>query len=141
MNLLSGRKFVKHHSKNCCEENANLLIPTHVQANEIVKKMQTFWSPRVNKLMRWGKKNLKGAFLFIWKTSHSTFFFLFFKGSFLVTCDGYWATPLLRLNIEVFVLSYVYNIYFRTIKIQICDKGLKVKMSLECQSGIYFCKF
>ncbi|XP_021508505.1 DCN1-like protein 5 isoform X2 [Meriones unguiculatus] len=29
MNLLSGKKYVKHHSKNCCEENANL-----------VKKMQ-----------------------------------------------------------------------------------------------------
>lgn len=72
MNLLSGIKFVKHHSKKYCEENANLLILMCVQANE----------------MR-GKKP-KGAFSFIRKTSHSTFFFpFFFKGSFLVTCYGH----------------------------------------------------
>ncbi|KAM7086879.1 DCN1-like protein 5 isoform 5-T7 [Molossus nigricans] len=38
MNLLSGKKSVKHHSKNYCEENANLLIPTCIQANEMRKK-------------------------------------------------------------------------------------------------------
>lgn len=64
MNLLSGKKSVKHHSKNCCEENANL-----------VKKIQKEGGyTRVHFHSR--------------KTSHSTFF-LFFKGSFLVTCDGH----------------------------------------------------
>jgi hypothetical protein len=42
----------------------------------------------------------------------------------------------------MFLFQVMFLIFiFRTIKIEICDKGLKVKMSLECQSGIYFCKF
>lgn len=117
MNLLSGKKSVKHHSKNCREDNANL-----------VKTMQR------------GGRVQKGC-IFTHERLLIVLLFLFFKGSFLVTCDGHWATCLLRLNIDIFVSSYVFNIYFRTIKIQICDKGLKVKMSVECQSGIYFCKF
>uniref|UniRef100_A0A8C4LUE0 DCN1-like protein n=1 Tax=Equus asinus TaxID=9793 RepID=A0A8C4LUE0_EQUAS len=37
MNLLSGKKSVKHHSKNYCEENADLLILTCIEANEMRK--------------------------------------------------------------------------------------------------------
>ncbi|XP_066103762.1 DCN1-like protein 5 isoform X1 [Saccopteryx bilineata] len=45
MNLLSGKKFVKHHSKNYCEENANLLIPTYIQANEMKKIQRVHFYP------------------------------------------------------------------------------------------------
>ncbi|XP_016042576.1 DCN1-like protein 5 isoform X2 [Erinaceus europaeus] len=38
MNLLSGRKFVKHHSNNYYEENANLLNLTCIQAYEMREK-------------------------------------------------------------------------------------------------------
>ncbi|XP_076782260.1 DCN1-like protein 5 isoform X4 [Arvicanthis niloticus] len=65
MNLLSGKKSVKHHSKNCRGNNANL-----------VKKMQR------------GRRVHKGC-IFTHERLLIVLFFLFFKGSFLVTCDGH----------------------------------------------------
>lgn len=69
MNLLSGKKSVKHHSKNYCEENADLLILTCIEANEMRKTKS------------------KGCIFIHMKDFLEYFFFLFFKGSSLVTCD------------------------------------------------------
>lgn len=63
MNLWSGKKSVKHHSKNCCEEHTDL-----------VKKMQEVGG------------YTRGVF------THERLLivlFPFIKGSFLVTCDGH----------------------------------------------------
>lgn len=106
MNLLNGRKFVKRHSKNS-KENAKVF----------------FWCPPVHKVMRKTKDCI-----FIHKKDFTVIFFSFFKETFLL--HVIWALNHTSSETESWSScfeSYVYSISFRTIKIQICDKGLKVK--------------
>lgn len=104
MNLLNGKKFVKHHSKNL-KENASFLVPACTQTNEEKKDC-----------------------IFILMKDFTVIFFSFFKEVFLL--HVIWALNHTSSETESWsscFKSYVYSIYFRTIKIQICDKGLKVK--------------
>lgn len=90
----------------------------------IQKKMQKFfWCLPVHKVMRKTKDCI-----FIHKKDFTVIFFSFFKETFLL--HVIWALNHTSSETESWSScfeSYVYSIYFRTIKIQICDKGLKVK--------------
>lgn len=89
----------------------------------IQKEMQKvfFWCPPVHKLMRKAKD-----WIFILKKDFTVFFFPFLRKFSCYMWYRHWTTPETESWSSCFE-SYVYSIYFRTIKIQICDKGLKVK--------------
>lgn len=104
MNLLNGRKFVKRHSKNS-KENASVLVPACTQTN---------------------KKN-KGLHFHFYERLYSNFFPFLRKFSCYMWYGHLNHTSSETESWSSCFESYVYSISFRTIKIQICDKGLKVK--------------